>query len=1223
MNTMKILAIDDNADNIVVLKALLTEAFPTAQIFSAQTGKKGIELCHSEKPDVILLDIVMPEMDGYEVCQTLKANPSTKIIPIVMITAARTDKESRIKALEYGADAFLTKPVDESELTAQIRAMLRIKESEDRKLDENERLQQIVTQRTKALQKELKERELAERALKDSEERFRHISSSISDISYSCVIDTDGNSSINWLYGATEKITGYTTEELFEMKCWGKLVINDDFHIFKQHIIEVQQDKSDNCQLRLKNKDGNIVWIQASAECAVDKFDSNISRIYGGLVDITERKRAEEALLESEFFFKESQRAAFIGSYKFDVINDFWTSSEVLEQIFGIGQNHNRNLSGWINLAHPDDKEMMQSYLTEEVITKHKPFNKEYRIIRQTDSEIRWVLGLGKLDFDSKGVVISMIGTIQDITERKHAEEALRESNEFNSSLMKTIPFGMDIVDEEGNVLFQSEKFRQIFGGKAIGCKCWDIYRDDKKQCIDCPLHRDIHIGETATYEATGVLGERIFEINHTGMMFRGKKALLEIFQDITERKKSELALKESEEQLKDIFNNLQDAFLQTDSNGLFTFISPSALNMYGYSSADELIGQPAEKLYADPKERLSLISEIRKTGRIDDHISQGRKKDGTTFWISKNIQLRYNADGEILGTIGVIRDVTDRKQYELALKQSEERYRGFISQVSEGVYRFESDLPMDLDLPVEEQVDFIYDHMHIAECNDAFIKMYGITDQKEMIGKGHLDFHGGRNNPVNRNTIRTFIMNGYRVENAITEEITPNGQRLSISNNSIGIIEHNHLVRLWGTQSDITEKLRKDLIQQVLYDISNATLSSVDLTELIETISGLLAKLFDFNNFYIAFYDEASGMLSTLYEKGDIDNINSWPAEKSLTGYVIKNQISLLINANDILNLREAGEIEIVGVPSKIWMGVPLIVNKNVFGAIVVQSYENPNAFTENDKLMLEFISHQISISIERKRNDQDLKEALVKAQESDRLKSAFLANMSHEIRTPLNSIIGFSDLLLDPNFETSQHADFAGMISASGNNLLAIINDIVDISKIEAGQVHLKKSIVSVQDLIKNIQKEYSYKAREKGIELRLDPANPKVEVYLENDEIKLKQVLINLVSNALKFTEKGFIEIGFKENAKWVEFSVKDTGIGISAENHDTIFERFRQVESAESRKYGGNGLGLAISKSLIGLMGGEIGLISEPEKGSTFYFNLPISQKFKPKLKFSTS
>jgi len=281
------------------------------------------------------------------------------------------------------------------------------------------------------------------------------------------------------------------------------------------------------------------------------------------------------------------------------------------------------------------------------------------------------------------------------------------------------------------------------------------------------------------------------------------------------------------------------------------------------------------------------------------------------------------------------------------------------------------------------------------------------------------------------------------------------------------------------------------------------------------------------------------------------------------------------------------------------------------MFGAYYIEFYTRKDFFLNQllDQRNAEIAEANKNLESKVTKRTEELLLAKEQAEQSDKLKSAFLANMSHEIRTPLNSIIGFSELLSDNYFDSKQHLEFAQMINESGNNLLVIISDIMDISKIEVGQVLLRKKMVPVNKVLFRIQKEYSYKANRKGIELRIDPSNPVEEVTIESDGERLGQILINLVGNAIKFTENGFVEIGFREAGNFLQFHVKDTGIGINPEFHQKIFERFSQVESAFSRKYGGNGLGLPISKSLVELLGGTIRLESEEGKGSTFYFTLP--------------
>jgi hypothetical protein len=251
--------------------------------------------------------------------------------------------------------------------------------------------------------------------------------------------------------------------------------------------------------------------------------------------------------------------------------------------------------------------------------------------------------------------------------------------------------------------------------------------------------------------------------------------------------------------------------------------------------------------------------------------------------------------------------------------------------------------------------------------------------------------------------------------------------------------------------------------------------------------------------------------------------------------------------------------------------------------------------------------IGHHIT---EQRKMQAELVEAKEKAEESDRLKSAFLANMSHEIRTPLNSIIGFSELLDDPDFDSDQKTEFIRHIVDNGNSLLMIISDIMDFSMLETGQLKLRQQPISVKKIMNELFSEYSHKAETRGIQLRFDDSHNDPDILITSDSYRIKQVFNNLIGNSLKFTSEGFIEIGYKVEGEKIEFHVKDSGIGISPIFHQAIFERFRQVDTTKSRKYGGNGLGLAISKNLVQLLGGKIWLKSEPDKYSDFFFTIPI-------------
>lgn len=252
--------------------------------------------------------------------------------------------------------------------------------------------------------------------------------------------------------------------------------------------------------------------------------------------------------------------------------------------------------------------------------------------------------------------------------------------------------------------------------------------------------------------------------------------------------------------------------------------------------------------------------------------------------------------------------------------------------------------------------------------------------------------------------------------------------------------------------------------------------------------------------------------------------------------------------------------------------------------------------------------------VYLEQKVNERtrDLEVAKLKAEEADRLKSSFLANMSHEIRTPLNAICGFSSLLNDDELDKSTRQEFIDLISSNSSMLLKLIEDILDISKIEAQQLTIHKEMFEINGLISDLFAIFSEEIKNhkiEGVELRCPKLNQNnVPVFLFSDQFRIKQVLLNLLGNALKFCREGYIEFGYLEQGESLFFYVKDTGIGIPPSHQEMIFNRFIKIEDKKVM-YRGTGLGLSISQSIVELLGGKIWVESLEGKGSTFSFKIP--------------
>jgi PAS domain S-box-containing protein len=293
-----------------------------------------------------------------------------------------------------------------------------------------------------------------------------------------------------------------------------------------------------------------------------------------------------------------------------------------------------------------------------------------------------------------------------------------------------------------------------------------------------------------------------------------------------------------------------------------------------------------------------------------------------------------------------------------------------------------------------------------------------------------------------------------------------------------------------------------------------------------------------------------------------------------------------------------------------------PIFIDSVLYGSIVFENLDKTE-WDNTEINYLKMVSVLIASLISRQNYEENLLKSKEKAEEADRLKSSFLANMSYDIRIPMTAIIGFSDLLADPDLTIGEREEFIELISKSGQDLLTLIDNIVDVAKIETGQLRISSDDCTLDGLFKEL---YQTQVRNPKVverddlDLIIDLDEKFKNIPFKTDVFRFKQIMNNLIDNAIKFTERGQIHFGISN--VWqdtIEFYVQDTGIGIAEETQYIVFERFSKIDRSYTKEYNGTGLGLAISKSLVELMGGDIRVISFPGKGSTFYFTHPLPQK----------
>jgi PAS domain S-box-containing protein len=656
----------------------------------------------------------------------------------------------------------------------------------------------------------------------------------------------------------------------------------------------------------------------------------------------------------------------------------------------------------------------------------------------------------------------------------------------------------------------------------------------------------------------------------------------------VQRRRKSiaEQSLRKAEEKYRNIFESALEGIFETSASGQSLTANPALAKMMGYDSPDEVtssIRDTGNQVWVDAAERLEYVQLLEKQGVVLNYECRFRRKDGTTIWVSMNTRRVSGPDGKTLFYSGFIEDITERKRAEEAIRKSEAKYRSLHESMMDGF------VSVSLDGTIREYNDSYREMTGYASDELVKLTYHDITPEKwhdcereiiegQVLARGYSEVYekeyrkkDGSVFPVE---LRTFLLKDEAGGNS----------------------------GMWAIVRDITDRKRaekalresEEKFRQVAENVGDF-IWEIDASGLYQYTSPSVEKILGFRpdeligkkHFYDLFVPE---------EREDLK-------AAALKAFAAKESFRAFPNAN------VSKEEKIVHLETS---GTPVL---DAFGILI--GYRGADTDVTERKqaegVLRKYHEHLEEMIRER---TEELVVAKEHAEAANQAKSAFLANMSHELRTPLNSILGAGQLLnRDRDFPPAKR-EFLDIISQSGGHLLELINDVLEISKIEAGRLTLVSTTFDLHRFLGDLERIVRHRANEKGLKLIFE-REPGLPRHIQSDERKLRQVLVNLIGNAIKFTEKGRVTLRVmrkksrdpaQDSPLCLAFEIEDTGIGIAPEDSEKIFEPFMQANPDGARAMEGSGLGLTLSRSFVRLLGGDITLRSEVGKGTAILFDI---------------
>jgi PAS domain S-box-containing protein len=579
-----------------------------------------------------------------------------------------------------------------------------------------------------------------------------------------------------------------------------------------------------------------------------------------------------------------------------------------------------------------------------------------------------------------------------------------------------------------------------------------------------------------------------------------------------------------------------------------------------------------------------------------------------------------FDKKGNVIGIAGIAREITEHSQMEKTLHEREEQFRSLLQNSSDAISI------------INRQGKIIFEGSEKNKISDFEIG--------ELLHKPFFDIVHPDDVDQIKAVIKETLPNPGKQIKKEYRSLHKNKRWIYVESIFSNQFSNPAIKGIIVNSRDVSDRKMAELKERVYHDnlifLSNSALELLSLSSKDEIYRYIPEKLGEFLEsavVIVSSYDDATGKIVVESFSGlepytsRVEDFLGRPivgltfqeedlqiqSESTGTVVTLKDDLlehpigelfpDILVKAKELLNIHKAYNIVLARDNKRLGHITILTLNKSII----------------KFKHIIETFVHQVSVALHRSHLEYELIMAKNRAEESDKLKTAFLANMSHEIRTPMNGILGFAEMLNDDSLNKVNRKKYLNIINSNGKVLINLIDDIIDFAKIESGQVNILKDDFSLNNLLDQVGSTFltrSLKKDKSKVKIISKKPFPDEKSFIRTDPIRLRQVLNNLVGNAIKFTHNGTIEFGYNlEDSKTLKFYVKDTGIGISSDKLQLIFERFMQADSSPSRKYGGSGLGLAISKGLVELLGGRMWAESEEGIGSTFYFTVPFTSAYR--------